>query len=70
MTPDTCDHMFESQNNYATWKKAILRISFIETLEILEATSLCYSDKKLISGYLGLVVRDIDWGRAQAYLWG
>lgn len=54
-----------SENNYAVWKKPvvrehILRIRSCEMLETLETTHLCYSDKKSISGCLGLVVNRAD----------
>lgn len=35
-------------------KKTYLGFHSSETLEIIETTNLCYSDKKLISGCLGL----------------
>ena len=42
-------------------KKTYLGFHSSETLEIIETTNLCYSDKKLISGCLGLALNHSDW---------
>ena len=42
-------------------KKTYLGLHSSETLEIIETINLHYSDKKLISGCLGLALNHSDW---------